>query len=163
MIKVHDLAPAPGSHRRKKRLARGIGGKGGKTAGRGTKGQRARDTVPVGFEGGQMPLARRVPKLKGFKNPFRVAYTVVNLDTLEGFEGDEVSPETLRAKGLVHKHGLVKVLGRGELTRALTVRAHAFSRSAAQAITAAGGSVEVLPPPFGHGRPPARGNALTNR
>jgi large subunit ribosomal protein L15 len=163
MIKVHDLAPAPGSHRRKKRLARGIGGKGGKTAGRGTKGQRARDTVPVGFEGGQMPLARRVPKLKGFKNPFRVAYTVVNLDTLEGFEGDEVSPETLRANGLVHKHGLVKVLGRGELTRALTVRAHAFSRSAAQAITAAGGSVEVLPPPFGHGRPPARGNALTNR
>lgn len=163
MIKVHDLAPAPGAHRRKKRLARGIGGKGGKTAGRGTKGQRARDTVPVGFEGGQMPLARRVPKLKGFKNPFRVTYTVVNLDTLERFEGTEVSPETLRAKGLVHKQGLVKVLGRGELTRALTVRAHAFSRAAAQAITGAGGSVEVLPPPFGHGRPPARGNALTNR
>jgi large subunit ribosomal protein L15 len=163
MIKIHDLEPAPGAHRGPKRVARGIAGKGGKTAGRGTKGQRARDTVPVGFEGGQMPLARRVPKLKGFKNPFRVTYTVVNLDTLERFEGTEVSPETLRAKGLVHKHGLVKVLGRGELTRALTVRAHAFSRTAADAIRAAGGSVEVLPPPFGHGRPPARGNALTNR
>lgn len=163
MIKLHDLAPAPGAHRSRKRVARGIAGKGGKTAGRGTKGQRARDTVPVGFEGGQMPLARRVPKLKGFKNPFRITYTVVNLDTLERFEGTEVSPETLRAKGLVHKQGLVKVLGRGELTRPLTVRAHAFSRAAAQAITAAGGSVEVLPPPFGHGRPPARGNALTNR
>lgn len=163
MIKLHDLAPAPGAHRSRKRVARGIAGKGGKTAGRGTKGQRARDTVPVGFEGGQMPLARRVPKLKGFKNPFRITYTVVNLDTLERFEGTEVSPETLRAKGLVHKQGLVKVLGRGELTRPLTVRAHAFSRAAAQAITAAGGSVEILPPPFGHGRPPARGNALTNR
>src|SRR5439155_269055 len=83
------------------------GGKGGKTAGRGMKGQGARDTVPVGFEGGQMPLARRVPKLKGFKNPFRVEYAVVNLDTLAGVVGDDVTPETLRAKGLVHKHGLV--------------------------------------------------------
>jgi large subunit ribosomal protein L15 len=88
---------------------------------------------------------------------------VVNLDTLEAVGGDEVSPETLRSAGLVHKHGLVKVLGRGELTRAVRVRAHAFSKSAEQAITAAGGTVEVLPPPFGHGRPPAKGNALTNR
>ena len=88
---------------------------------------------------------------------------MINLDAIEGFEGDEVSPDSLRAKGLVHKHGLVKVLGRGELTRAVTVRAHAFSRSAEAAIQAAGGSVEVLPPPFGHGRPPAKGNALTNR
>jgi large subunit ribosomal protein L15 len=92
-----------------------------------------------------------------------VEYNVVNLETIEGFEGDEVTPETLRAKGLVHKHGLVKVLGRGELTRKVRVRAHAFSKSAEQAITAAGGSVEVLPPPFGNGRPPAKGNQHTNR
>jgi large subunit ribosomal protein L15 len=162
-VKVHDLKPAPGSNRDAQRVGRGIGGKRGKTAGRGMKGQAARGQIPAGFEGGQMPLARRVPKLKGFKNPFRVEYVVVNLETLEGFEGSDVSPETLRAKGLVHKHGLVKVLGRGELTRALTVKAHAFSKSAEQAITAAGGSVEVLPPPFGRGRPPAKGNALTNR
>ena len=162
-MKVHDLKPAPGSTTRKRRVGRGIAGKGGKTAGRGTKGQGARDTVPVGFEGGQLPLKQRVPKLKGFKNPFRVEYAVVNLDTIEAFDGDDVTPETLRAKGLVHKHGLVKVLGRGELTRAVRVRAHAFSKSAEQAITAAGGSVDVIPPPFGHGRPPAKGNALTNR
>lgn len=162
-MKVHDLQPAPGSTRERRRVGRGIGGKGGKTAGRGTKGQGARGSVKPGFEGGQMPLSRRVPKLKGFNNPFRVEYAVVNLDTLEAFEGDEVTPDTLRAKGLVHKHGLVKVLGRGEVSRSLRVCAHAFSRSAEQAITAAGGTVEVLAPPFGHGRPPARGNALTNR
>ena len=162
-MRVDQLAPSPGSTKSKRRVGRGIGGKGGKTAGRGMKGQGARDTVPAGFEGGQMPLARRVPKLKGFKNPFRVEYVVVNLDTLASFEGDDVSPETLRAKGLVHKHGLVKVLGRGEVSRPLRVKAHAFSKSAEQAITAAGGTVEVLPAPFGHGRPPARGNALTNR
>src|SRR5947209_18095381 len=98
-MKVHDLKPAPGSTRPRRRVGRGIGGKGGKTAGRGMKGQGARDTVPPGFEGGQMPLSRRVPKLKGFKNPFRVEYAVVNLDTLEGLEGDEVTPESLRAKG----------------------------------------------------------------
>jgi len=162
-MKIHDLKPAPGSRRERRRVGRGIGGKGGKTAGRGTKGQGARGSVPPGFEGGQMPLSRRVPKLKGFNNPFRVEYAVVNLDTLEAFDGDVVTPDTLRAKGLVHKHGLVKVLGRGELTRALRVSAHGFSRSAEEAITGAGGSVEVLPLPFGHGRPPARGNALTNR
>ena len=162
-MKVHELKPAPGSTREKRRVGRGIGGKGGKTAGRGMKGQGARGSVKPGFEGGQMPLSRRVPKLKGFRNPFRVEYAVVNLDTLEDFEGDEVTPDTLRAKGLVHKHGLVKVLGRGQLTRALRVSAHGFSKSAEQAITAAGGSVEVLPLPFGHGRPPAKGNALSNR
>jgi large subunit ribosomal protein L15 len=162
-MKLHDLKPPKGSTKPRRRVGRGIAGKGGKTAGRGMKGQGARGQVPVGFEGGQMPLARRVPKLKGFKNPFRVEYAVVNLDTLEAFEGDDINPDTLRAKGLVHKHGLVKVLGRGELTRKVTVKAHAFSKSAEQAITAAGGSVEVLPPPFGHGRPPAKGNALTNR
>jgi large subunit ribosomal protein L15 len=105
----------------------------------------------------------RVPKLKGFKNPFRVEYNVINLDAIEGFDGAEVTPQSLRAKGLVHKHGLVKVLGRGELTRSVTVKAHAFSKSAVEAIKAAGGSVEVIPLPWGEGRPPAKGNALTNR
>ena len=162
-MKVHDLAPAPGSTRPRRRVGRGIGGKGGKTAGRGTKGQKARTNIKPGFEGGQLPLAQRIPKLKGFKNPFRVEYAVVNLTALEEFDGDEITPQTLRAKGLVHKHGLVKVLGRGELSRPLQVQAHAFSASARQAIEAAGGTVAVLPPPFGHGRPPAKGNALTNR
>ena len=162
-MKLHDLKPAPGSTRPKRRVGRGTAGKGGKTAGRGTKGQGARNNIKPGFEGGQLPLVQRIPKLKGFKNPFRVAYVVVNLETLETFEGNEVSPETLRAKGLVHKHGLVKVLGRGEVTRALNVKAHAFSKTAADAITAAGGTTEVLPPPFGNGRPPAKGNQHTNR
>jgi large subunit ribosomal protein L15 len=162
-MRVHDLKPAPGSKKGKIRVGRGTAGRRGKTAGRGTKGQGARDTIPAGFEGGQLPLAQRVPKLKGFKNPFRVEYTVVNLDALQTFEGDVVNPDTLRERGLVHKRGLVKVLGRGELTRAVRVSAHAFSKSAEAAITEAGGSVEVLPPPFGHGRPPAKGNALTNR
>src|SRR3954454_12541363 len=103
-MKLHDLKPAPGATRPRRRVGRGIGGKGGKTAGRGMKGQGARDTVKPGFEGGQLPLSQRVPKLKGFKNPFRVEYVVVNLDTLATFEGDEVSPDTLRARGLVHKH-----------------------------------------------------------
>lgn len=162
-MKVHELAPAPGSTRRRRRVGRGIAGKGGKTAGRGTKGQGARNNIKPGFEGGQLPLKQRIPKLKGFKNPFRVEYNVINLDTLQDFDSDTVSPETLRAAGLVHKHGLVKVLGRGELSRKLTVSAHAFSKSAVSAIEAAGGTTSVLPPPFGHGRPPAKGNALTNR
>ena len=161
-MKVHDLKPAPGSTKRAKRVARGIGGKGAKTAGRGMKGQRARNTVRVGFEGGQMPFHQRIPKLKGFKTPFRVEYQAVNLDTLESCGLDEVSPETLYEIGLVGKKSLVKVLGRGELTRAVTVRVHAFSSSAEVAITAAGGSVEKLPLPFAV-RPPASGNALMNR
>ena len=162
-MRVHDLKPAPGSTRPRRRVGRGIGGKRGKTAGRGMKGQGARDTVKPGFEGGQLPLKQRIPKLKGFTNPFRVEYTVVNLDTLQAVTGDSVTPDSLRAAGLVHKHGLVKVLGRGELGRALRVEAHAFSRSAERAITAAGGTVTVLPSPYGQGRPPARGSALTNR
>ncbi len=162
-MKVHDLQPAPGSTKPKRRVGRGIAGKGGKTAGRGTKGQGARNNIKPGFEGGQLPLAMRIPKLKGFKNPFRVEYAVVNLDTLEAFEGDDVNPQSLRAKGLVHKHGLIKVLGRGQLSRAVTVKAHGFSKSAEEAIRAAGGTVEVIPPPWGSGRPPAKGNALTNR
>jgi large subunit ribosomal protein L15 len=162
-MKVHDLKPAPGSNRGRKRVGRGIAGKGGKTAGRGTKGQGARDTIPVGFEGGQMPLHMRVPKLKGFTNPFRVEYQGVNLDTIRETGLDEVTPEILRERGLVHKKGLVKILGRGELDRAVTVRAHAFSRSAEAAITAAGGTVETLPLPWGDRRPPAKGNQHTNR
>ena len=162
-MKIHDLAPAPGANRSRKRVARGIGGKGGKTAGKGTKGQKARDTVPAWFEGGQLPLVQRVPKKKGFKNPFRVEYAVVNLDTLEAAEGSDIDPGTLRSQGLVHKHGLVKVLGRGELTRTVNVKAHAFSKSAEAAITAAGGSIEKLPLPWGDRRPPAKGNQHTNR
>jgi len=161
-MKIHELAPAPGSSHPRRRVGRGTGGKGGKTAGRGTKGQGARSNIKPGFEGGQLPLMQRIPKLKGFKNPFRVEYNVVNLDTLADFEGDTVSPETLRDRGLVHKHGLVKVLGRGELARKLDVHAHAFSASARAAIEAAGGTVTVLDLPF-RGRPAARGNALTNR
>jgi large subunit ribosomal protein L15 len=163
MIKLHDLKPAAGSTKKPKRVGRGIGGKGGKTAGRGHKGQHARNTVRPGFEGGQMPLVQRVPKLKGFNNPFRVEYQAINLDTLEASELDDVSPESLYARGLVSKGSLVKILGRGELTRKVTVKAHKFSKTAEAAITAAGGSVEVLPPPFGNGRPPVKGNAHANR
>jgi large subunit ribosomal protein L15 len=162
-MKVHDLKPAAGSTRRRKRVGRGIGGKGGKTAGRGTKGQGARDTIPVGFEGGQLPLHMRVPKLKGFKNPFRVEYQALNLDVLDASGLDDVNPTTLHEHGLTHKGALIKVLGRGEVTRSLRVQAHAFSRSAEAAITAAGGTVEVLPLPWGDRRPPAKGNHLTNR
>ena len=110
-MKIHDLTPAPGSTKARRRVGRGIAGKGGKTAGRGTKGLGARDTMRPGFEGGQLPLSQRIPKLKGFKNPFRVEYTVVNLDTLEHMEASEVNPEVLREVGLVHKKGLVKVPG----------------------------------------------------
>ena len=162
-MKVHDLKPAEGSRKDRKRVGRGIGGKGGKTAGRGTKGQKARNKVRLGFEGGQLPLAQRVPKLRGFNNPFRVEYQPINLDTIAASELTEVTPEALYAKGLVSKGSLVKVLGRGELAGAVTVKAHKFSRSAEAAITAAGGSIEVLPPPFGNGRPPVRGNAHANR
>jgi large subunit ribosomal protein L15 len=163
-MKIHDLKPAAGSKKARQRVGRGIAGKGGKTAGRGMKGQGARGSVKPGFEGGQTPLHRRTPKLKGFNNPFRVEYHVVNLDSLEEFSGgNEITPDTLRERGLVAKQGLVKVLGRGEITKKLTVRAHAFSASAKQAIEAAGGSVEIVPPPWGDRRPPAKGNALTNR
>ena len=162
-MKLHDLAPAPGSNRRRKRVGRGIAGKGGKTAGRGTKGQKARNTVHLGFEGGQLPLAQRLPKLRGFNNPFRVEYNVINLDTVAQMDTAEVTPETLRERGLVHKHGLIKVLGRGDLGgKAVQVKAHAFSKSAEAAITAAGGSVERLPLPF-NGRPPVQGNQFANR
>jgi large subunit ribosomal protein L15 len=165
MLKLHDLQPAPGSTKRRKRVGRGVAAGGGKTAGRGTKGQHARRQVKPGFEGGQTPLQRRMPKLRGFVNPFRVEYHVINLDTIQRFaeaNGSVVTPDTLRAVSLVPKHGLVKVLGRGELRAAVQVSAHGFSQSAVAAIEAAGGSVTRLPLPFGV-RPAAKGNALTNR
>jgi large subunit ribosomal protein L15 len=161
-MKIHDLKPADGSRQQRKRVGRGIGGKGGKTAGRGTKGQKARSKVPVGFEGGQLPMHNRIPKLRGFNNPFRVEYQAINLDTISESGLDEVTPETLRSKGLVHKGALVKVLGRGELTRAVTVKVHACSASAETAITGAGGTVEKLPLPF-KVRPAFSGSAHTNR
>jgi large subunit ribosomal protein L15 len=144
-------------------VGRGTGGHGGKTAGRGTKGQKARNTVPRGFEGGQMPLKQRVPKLKGFNNPFRIEYQGINLDVIDASGLDDITPESLHAHGLTHKGALIKVLGRGEITRKVRVEAHGFSRSAEQAITAAGGTVSVLPLPYVSGRPPAKGNQFTNR
>lgn len=163
-MKLHDLKPAPGSNRAKRRVGRGIGGKGGKTAGRGTKGQKARSRVHVGFEGGQLPLAQRLPKLRGFNNPFRVEYNVINLDAIAQMDTATITPESLRERGLVHKHGLVKVLGRGDLGgKAVQVKAHAFSKTAEAAIKAAGGTTELLPMPFGNGRPPVSGNQFANR
>ncbi len=162
MMKLHDLKPAEGSRKAPKRVGRGIGGKGGKTAGRGTKGQKARTTIPARFEGGQLPIQQRLPKLRGFNNPFRVEYQAVNLDTIVESGLTEVTPETLLAQGLVGKGSLVKVLGRGELSEPVTVRAHAFSASAEAAITAAGGTVEKLPLPFAV-RPAAQGNQHANR
>jgi large subunit ribosomal protein L15 len=161
-VKVHDLHPAPGSTHSKKRVARGIAGKGGKTAGRGTKGQKARSKVRVGFEGGQLPLTQRIPKLRGFNNPFRVEYVVINVGDLGDLGVTEITPAALRERGLIPKKGLVKILGNGELSAAVTVSAHAFSASAERAITAAGGSVQVLPKPWGV-RPPSAGNHLMNR
>jgi large subunit ribosomal protein L15 len=162
-IKIHDLKAPAGSRKPRRRVGRGIAGKGGKTAGRGTKGQKARDTVRIQFEGGQNPLNQRIPKGKGFNNPFRVEYQAINLDVLDATTDDEVTPATLHARGLAHKGALVKVLARGELGRPVRVKAHAFSKAAAAAIEAAGGTVEVLPKPWGDRRPPAKGNQFTNR
>jgi len=144
-MKVHHLRPAPGAHTPKTRVGRGEGSK-GKTAGRGTKGTKARYQVPARFEGGQMPLHMRLPKLKGFKNRFRVEYQVVNLDRLGAAfpAGTSVGVEELVKAGLVRKGELVKVLGDGELGVALNVTAHKFSGSAREKITAAGGTVTEL-------------------
>ncbi len=145
-LKLHHLRPAPGAKTEKTRVGRGEGGKGGKTAGRGTKGTGARKNVPQNFEGGQMPLHMRLPKLRGFKNPFRVEYQVVNVAKLgELFpEGGEVGVAELIAKGAVRDGNLVKVLGNGELSVALQVSAHAFSASAKSKIEAAGGTATQL-------------------
>jgi len=163
-MRVDELSPAPGSTHRKKRLARGIGGKGGKTAGRGTKGQhsRGRGKVARGFEGGQMPLKQRVPKLKGFNNPFRVEYQAINLDSINALTETDVTPEVLAARGVLHTGALVKVLARGEITRKVNVSAHGVSKAAQAAIEAAGGSVTIIPLPY-KVRPAAQGNQFTNR
>jgi large subunit ribosomal protein L15 len=166
MIYLHDLAPNEGAKTRKRRVGRGIGGKGGKTAGRGTKGQGARDTIPVGFEGGQLPLTQRIPKLRGFDNPFRISYTVVNLDQLAMLAErglTAISPESLQEAGVIRKGALVKVCARGALTSPLQVSAHGFSKTARELIESAGGSVAELPLPYKSGRRPSLGNALMNR
>ncbi|MGP5079654.1 50S ribosomal protein L15 [Brachybacterium alimentarium] len=141
-LKLHDLRPAPGSKTARTRVGRGEASK-GKTAGRGTKGTKARYQVPVGFEGGQMPMHMRLPKLRGFTNPFRVEYQVVNLATLQELfpEGGSITVEDLVAKGAVRKNQPVKVLGSGEVTVKLDITAQKFSASAEQKIAAAGGSV----------------------
>jgi large subunit ribosomal protein L15 len=164
-MRVDELAPAPGANRSKRRVGRGIGGKGGKTAGAGTKGQHARGRGKVGrgFEGGQTGLKQRVPKLKGFNNPFRVEYSPVNLDQLDATGLDTVDPDALVGAGLVRKGTFVKVLGRGEVTRAIHVSAHGVSKTAEAAIAAKGGTVTLLPLPFKQGRPPVKGNQFTNR
>jgi len=145
-LKLHHLRPAPGAHKAKTRVGRGEASK-GKTAGRGTKGTKARGQVPARFEGGQMPLHRRVPKLKGFSNAgFRTTYQVVNTGRLAGLypEGGDVTPESLVARGAARHGELIKVLGNGELSVALRVTAHAFSAAAAAKIERAGGTVTQL-------------------
>ena len=145
-LKVHHLRPAPGAKTAKIRVGRGEGGKRGKTAGRGTKGTGARKNVPENFEGGQMPMHMRIPKLRGFKNPFRVEYQIVNLDKLSALfpEGGAVSVADLVAKGAVRDNNLVKVLGTGDISVAIQVEAHKFSATAKEKINAAGGSATEL-------------------
>ena len=144
-LKLHHLAPAPGSKKKKIRVGRGEGGRRGKTAGRGTKGLKARSKLRPGFEGGQTPLAMRLPKLKGFTNPNKETFAIVNVSSLALFDaGTEITPETLRERGLIRHKGQVKVLAEGELDKALTVKAHAFSASAKEKIEKAGGQVEVI-------------------
>jgi large subunit ribosomal protein L15 len=145
LLKVHHLRPAPGAKRAKTRVGRGPAGK-GKTAGRGTKGSKARSQVPDRFEGGQMPLHMRLPKLRGFRNRFRTEYQVVNLDRLAALypDGGAVTVDDLVGKGAVRKDRLVKVLGSGDIGVAVQVSAHAFSGSARQKIAAAGGSTTEL-------------------
>jgi large subunit ribosomal protein L15 len=145
-LKVHHLRPAPGAKTAKTRVGRGEGGKRGKTAGRGTKGTGARKGTPQNFEGGQMPLHMRIPKLRGFKNPFRVEYQVVNLSRLDELfpEGGSVVVEDLVAAGAVRAGLPVKILGTGDISVALQVSAHAFSASAKEKIAAAGGSTTEL-------------------
>ena len=144
-LKLHHLRPAPGAKTAKTRVCRGEASK-GKTAGRGTKGTKARYQVPASFEGGQMPLHMRLPKLKGFKNPFKVEFQVVNLDRLNELfpEGGTVGVDELVAKGAVRKGQPVKVLGSGDVSSALQVSAHAFSATAKEKIAAAGGSTTEL-------------------
>lgn len=144
-LSLNDLRPAPGSKKKRIRVGRGEAGRRGKTAGRGTKGLLARSKLRPGFEGGQTPLTMRMPKLKGFTNPNKEEYAIVNLAGLGDFEaGSEVSPQSLRERGLIRHRGLVKVLGEGEIDRALVVKVHAVSASARKKIEDAGGSVEII-------------------
>ena len=144
-IKIHHLRPAPGAKTEKTRVGRGEGSK-GKTAGRGTKGTKARKNVPAAFEGGQMPIHMRLPKLKGFKNRFRTEYQPVNVGDIAGAfpDGGTIGVDELVAAGLVRKDRLVKVLGNGEVSVKLNITANAFSGSAAEKISAAGGSTTTL-------------------
>jgi large subunit ribosomal protein L15 len=144
-MKLHHLRPAEGARKERTRVGRGRAGARGKTAGRGTKGTGARGKLRLGFEGGQMPLVRRVPKLKGFQNPNRVEYAPVNVEILAKYFDTEVTPEALYRHGLAHKGSKVKVLARGDLNKKLVVKAHAFSKAAKEKIEAAGGTAEVLP------------------
>jgi len=170
-MKVHDLAPAPGSKKNAKRVGRGTGGKGGKTAGRGSKGQRARNTVARGFEGGQTPLKQRVPKLRGFNNPFRVEYQAVNLHALNDLAEKtgltDIGIDDLVTNGLLRKGDFVKILARGEISAKVNVSAHGASDAAKSAIEAAGGSVTLITLPFREegkaGRPAVQGNQFANR
>jgi large subunit ribosomal protein L15 len=145
-VQLHELKPSKGAHRRPDRIGRGTGSGRGKTSGRGQKGQNARsEGFRVGFEGGQMPLAQRIPKLPGFKNPFKKIYSIVNLSKLSRFkDGTKVDVETLVEAGLVHPGKEIKILGTGGIKRKLTVEAHWFSMSAREAIEKSGGSVKVL-------------------
>ncbi|EHS83510.1 50S ribosomal protein L15 [Lactiplantibacillus plantarum] len=143
-MKLHELTPSEGSRFSRRRIGRGDSSGQGKTSGRGQKGQKARGKVRVGFEGGQMPLYRRIPK-RGFTNINRKEYAVVNLDVLNRFDdGAEVTPESLKEAGLVKKSSAVKVLGNGKLNKKLTVKASKFSATAVAAIEAAGGKTEVI-------------------
>jgi large subunit ribosomal protein L15 len=145
-MKLHELKPAPGAKHRRKRVGRGNSSGTGKTSGRGQKGQRARGSVPAGFEGGQMPIQRRLPKWGGFTNTNRIEFEVINIGRLDDiFEGGEtVTPEELSGRRLVRKGRPVKVLASGEISKALTVKAHKFSKQAKDKIQAAGGTVEVI-------------------
>jgi len=144
-LKLHHLQPAPGSKKDRIRVGRGEGGRRGKTAGRGTKGLKARNSLRPGFEGGQTPLSMRIPKLPGFTNPNKEEFAIVNLAALEVFDkGAEVTPDELRSRGLIRHRGRVKVLAQGDLGKALTVKAHAFSAAAKKKIEDAGGTVEVI-------------------
>ena len=144
-LMLHDLKPAPGSKKARVRVGRGRAARRGKKAGRGTKGINARNKLRPGFEGGQTPLSRRLPKLKGFTNPHREEYAVVNVGALASFEsGAVIGPGTLRERGLAKRRGRIKILADGEVTAALTIRAHAFSASARRKIEAAGGQWEIV-------------------
>ena len=143
-MKLHHLKPAEGAKTDRTRVGRGRAGARGKTAGRGTKGTGARKNVPAYFEGGQMPYQRRVPKLKGFNNPNRKEFAPVNVEVIAKYFDGEVTPTELYAHGLAHKGAPVKILGRGDIDKALVVKAHAFSATAKAKIEAAGGSTETL-------------------